>query len=109
MSTLGGVLLSVAYDGGPFAGFAPQPSQRTIAGELLGALRALDPSVREVRGVSRTDAGVHARDQRVAFDTLTSIPPRGWVLGATRHLPREIAIRRAAYVPAGFTPRFQSV
>ena len=52
-----GVLLSVAYDGRSFAGFAPQPAQRTIAGELLGALRALDPGVREVRGASRADAG----------------------------------------------------
>src|SRR6185437_11753253 len=64
-----GVLLTVAYDGGPFAGFALQPSQRTVAGELLGALRAVDPTVREIRGASRTDAGVHARGQRVAFDT----------------------------------------
>jgi len=103
-----GILLTVAYDGGPFAGFAPQPDQRTIAGELLGALRALDPAVREVRGASRTDAGVHAHGQRVAFDTTMDIPPRGWVLGVTRHLPREIAVRRAAWIAPGFTPRFAS-
>ena len=103
-----GVLLTVAYDGGPFAGFAPQPNQRTVAGELLGALRAVDPTVREIRGASRTDAGVHAHGQRVAFDTTTDIPPRGWVLAVTRHLPREIAVRRASFVPAGFSPRFAS-
>ena len=103
------VLLSVAYDGRVFSGFAPQPSRRTIAGELLGALRALDPTIREVRGASRTDAGVHARDQRVAFDPTASIPPRGWVLGATRHLPPEIAVRRAALVPAGFAPRLRGI
>lgn len=104
-----GILLSVAYDGRPFAGFARQRDQRTVAGELLGALRAIDPSIREVRGASRTDAGVHARDQRVAFDTEAPLPPRGWVLATTRHLPEEIAIRRAAVVPVGFTPRFESV
>jgi tRNA pseudouridine38-40 synthase len=102
------VLLTVAYDGGPFAGFAPQPGQRTIAGELLGALRAVDPHVREIRGASRTDAGVHAHGQRVAFDTALDIPPRGWVLAVTRHLPREIAVRRAALVDPGFSPRFTS-
>lgn len=105
---MNGILLTVAYDGGPFAGFAPQPSQRTVAGELLGALRALDPHVREVRGASRTDAGVHARGQRVAFDSAMSIPPKGWVLGTARHLPDEIAVRRAAVVPVGFVPRFAS-
>ena len=103
-----GVLLTVAYDGGPFAGFAPQPGQRTVAGELLGALRAVDPRIREIRGASRTDAGVHAHGQRVAFDTSLAVPPRGWVLAVTRHLPREIAVRRAAQVAPGFSPRFTS-
>ena len=104
-----GVLLTVAYDGGPFAGFVVQPGQRTVAGELLGALRELDPAVREIRGASRTDAGVHAHGQRVAFDTQATIPARGWVLALTRHLPREIAVRRAAFVPERFTPRFVSL
>jgi tRNA pseudouridine38-40 synthase len=102
-------MLSVAYDGRRFAGFARQPGQRTVAGELLGALQAVDPSIREVRGVSRTDAGVHALDQRVAFDPQIAIPPRGWALGLGRHLPEDIAVRRAARVESGFVPRFASV
>ena len=106
---MAGVLLTVAYDGGPFAGFVVQPGQRTVAGELLGAVRTLDPAVRELRGASRTDAGVHAHGQRVAFDTAKTIPPRGWVLALTRHLPKEIAVRRAAFVAEGFTPRFVSL
>jgi tRNA pseudouridine38-40 synthase len=105
---MSGVLLTVAYDGRAFAGFAPQPSQRTIAGELLGALRAVDPTIREIRGASRTDAGVHARGQRVAFEPTLAIPPRGWVLSVTRHLPAEIAVRRASMVPPGYSPRFDS-
>jgi tRNA pseudouridine38-40 synthase len=100
------VLLTVAYDGGPFAGFAPQPGRRTVAGELLGAVRAVDPAVREIRGASRTDAGVHAHGQRVAFDTDKALPARGWALAVSRHLPAEIAVRRAAFMPAGFSPRF---
>lgn len=104
-----GILLSVAYDGRPFAGFARQRDQRTVAGELLGALRAIDPAIREIRGASRTDAGVHARDQRVAFDTAAPLPPRGWVLATARHLPDEIVIRRAAVVRVGYSPRFESL
>lgn len=102
------VLLTVAYDGSPFAGFVVQPEQRTIAGELLGALQALDPSIRHIRGASRTDSGVHAHGQRVAFDPRVTMPMRGWVLATSRHLPKEIAVRRAAKVPAGYTPRFES-
>lgn len=103
-----GILLTVAYDGRPFSGFVPQPGQRTVAGELLAALRDVDPSIQEIRGASRTDSGVHAYGQRVAFDPEKDIPPRGWVLAAARRLPSEIAIRRAAIVPRGFTPRFES-
>ena len=62
--------------------------------------------MREIRGASRTDAGVSARGQRVAFDTDLAVPPKGWVLAVTRHLPREIAVRRAARVAPGFSPRF---
>ena len=103
-----GVLLTVAYDGRPFAGFVPQPGQRTVAGELLAALQDLDPSIREIRGGSRTDSGVHAYGQRVAFDPEKDIPPRGWVLATARRLPPEIAVRQASLVPRGFTPRFAS-
>lgn len=104
-----GILLAIAYDGRRFAGFARQPAHRTIAGELLGALRCIDPTIRDVRGVSRTDAGVHARDQRVAFDASVVIPPKGWALGLSRHLPEDIAVRRASVVPPGFVPRFVSL
>jgi tRNA pseudouridine38-40 synthase len=104
-----GVLLTVAYDGRPFAGFALQREQRTVMGELLGALRELDPSIRELRGASRTDAGVHARGQRVAFDATATISPRGWMLGTLRHLPDEIAIQRAALIEPNYTPRFDSL
>jgi tRNA pseudouridine38-40 synthase len=100
-----GVLLTVAYDGHPFAGFARQANARSVAGELDGAVRAVDPNATPVRGASRTDAGVHSHGQVVSFDTDKDIDPRGWALGITRHLPSEIAIVRAARTSAGFTPR----
>jgi tRNA pseudouridine38-40 synthase len=65
--------------------------------------------VRELRGASRTDAGVHARGQLAAFDSQKTIPPKGWALGLSAHLPREIAIRGAARVALGADPRFASI
>jgi tRNA pseudouridine38-40 synthase len=100
-----GILLTVAYDGGDFSGWALQREARTVQGELWGAVRALDPRASALRGTSRTDAGVHARGQLVAFDTEASIPPRGWVLGLAAHLPDTISVVRAAAVPFGFEPR----
>lgn len=103
------MLLRVAYDGRGFHGFAPQPSQRTIAGELLGALRSIDPTIDEVRGASRTDAGVHARDQRVAFDASKELPATAWTGGAQRQLPESISIRAAAPVAERFSPRANAI
>lgn len=100
-----GVLLSVAYDGRGFHGWAPQKELRTVAGELLGALRTVDPSIKEVRGTSRTDTGVHARDQRVAFDSHKPYPLTAWTHGAQKQLPDEISIRRAWSVEDGYFPR----
>jgi tRNA pseudouridine38-40 synthase len=100
-----GVLLWVAYDGAPFVGFARQREGRSVAGELDGAVRALDPSASLVRGTSRTDAGVHALAHPVAFDTSLEIPPRGWALALAAHLPDEISVVGAATVMAGYDPR----
>jgi tRNA pseudouridine38-40 synthase len=99
------ILLTVAYDGALFSGWAKQEGARTVAGELLGAIQAMDPSVSEVRGASRTDAGVHARGQLAAFDSGRDIAPKGWALGLSAHLPREIAVRQAARAPDGCDPR----
>jgi tRNA pseudouridine38-40 synthase len=103
-----GVLLTVAYDGKRLAGFARQPNVRTVAGELDGAVRSIDPRATVVRGASRTDAGVHARGQRVAFDTTMAIPSRGWVMALNAALPEEIVVRRAASIAGGFEPRFHA-
>jgi tRNA pseudouridine38-40 synthase len=104
-----GVLLRVAYVGTPFAGFAPQPGQRTVAGELLQAVQKLDPTIRVIRGASRTDAGVHALDHPVAFDTAGVVPLRGWLLGTRRWLDRAVAVREATTVPLGYNPRFDAL
>lgn len=103
------ILLTVAYDGRLFSGWAPQKNARTVAGELLGAIQAIDPTVKEVRGASRTDAGVHARGQIAAFDTQKPTPPKGWALGLAAHLPDEIGIRSAARAPFGCQPRHASI
>jgi tRNA pseudouridine38-40 synthase len=99
----------VSYDGGPFSGCARQHGVRTIAGEIDGAVRAIDPKASLVRVCSRTDAGVHAVGQRIAFDSVREIDPRGWALALMRHLPREIAIRQAAEIGVGFEPSIHSL
>ena len=57
--------MKVAYNGAAFCGFAKQPRQPTVQGELECALQLLFR--REVPTVcaGRTDSGVHARGQVV--------------------------------------------
>lgn len=109
MSGKFGVLLSVQYDGTRFSGFARQPTARTVAGELDGAVTAIDPHASLVRGASRTDSGVHALDQRVAFDSAIDIPARGWALALPRHLSDEVSIARASRVDLDYDPRAHAV
>jgi len=100
-----GVLLSIAYDGSLFHGMARQPNLRTVAGEFQGAIEAIDERATSIRHMSRTDAGVHAEQQFISFDSTKCITPRGWVLGLSRHLARDVAVTSAASVPVGFDPR----
>jgi len=101
-----GVLLQVAYEGSAFHGWAAQAGVRTVEETLRGAVLAIDPRASSVRGVSRTDAGVHAEGQMVAFDTERQIPARGWVLGLNQHLPDDVAVRNARSIAPGYVPRF---
>jgi tRNA pseudouridine38-40 synthase len=103
-----GVLLEVAYDGTEFHGWAAQSGARTVEETLRGAVLALDPRASRLRGTSRTDAGVHAEGQLVAFDAEREIPAKGWTLGLNQHLPEDVAVRSARGVPPGFSPRFAS-
>lgn len=101
-----GVLLTIAYDGTDFHGWAAQSAARTVEEVVRGAALTLDPRAGSLRGSSRTDAGVHAEGQLVAFDVERAIPARGWVLGMNKHLPADVAVRAARSVPPGYSPRF---
>jgi len=101
-----GVVIRVAYDGTAFKGWASQREERTVEDTLRGAVLEMDPRASGLRGTSRTDAGVHAEGQIVAFDTSREIPPRGWVLGLNQHLPDDVSVRFARATSPGFSPRF---
>ncbi len=67
------IALKIAYIGTDYHGFQVQPDVRTIEGELFGALRELniinDPHEANYIAAGRTDSGVHALSQVIAFDT----------------------------------------
>jgi tRNA pseudouridine38-40 synthase len=68
------VRLNLAYHGAAFAGWATQPGERTVQGELEAALaQVLGQSVK-LTVAGRTDAGVHAWAQVASFDAPGEVP-----------------------------------
>ena len=97
----------VEYDGTDFAGFQLQRNARTVQGELEAALATLsDGRRRRVDGAGRTDAGVHATDQVIAFTYDGRLAADELQRALDALLPPDVAIREVRRVPAGFHPRY---
>ena len=97
----------VEYDGTDFAGFQLQPGARTVQGELEAALARLSGGKRQpVVGAGRTDAGVHAVGQVIAFAYPGRLSSDELTAALNGSLPRDVAIRDLRRVPAGFNPRY---
>jgi tRNA pseudouridine38-40 synthase len=96
--------LTIAYDGTGFAGWAAQPGQRTVQGDLeAGVERILGEGV-ELTVAGRTDAGVHATGQVASFDHERELPDRlAERLNAV--LARDVAVLAAEPAPDGFDAR----
>ena len=104
--------LTVGYRGAAFCGFARQPEQLTVQGNLEEALSVLFGHPIQLVCAGRTDTGVHARGQVVSIDvtaddmadrTLSSIKRS---LNALTH--DDITVYEVSEVPAGFSARFDA-
>jgi tRNA pseudouridine38-40 synthase len=100
----------LAYDGTAYQGFQQQTSTaRTVLGAVEAALATVSGASIRVIGAGRTDAGVHATGQVIAFDLDT------WrhgdeqlqrALNAT--LPTDLALLTLAPTTPDFHPRFDA-
>jgi len=97
--------LVVAYDGSGFRGFAAQPGQRTVAGELARALATVTRQSVELTCAGRTDAGVHATGQVVHTDVPAGTDTARLVRSVNAMLGPAVAIRSAGAAPPGFDAR----
>jgi tRNA pseudouridine38-40 synthase len=57
----------VRYVGTNFSGWQVQPYERTVQGEIAGAIAKISRDLITIHGASRTDAGVHALGQVCSF------------------------------------------
>jgi tRNA pseudouridine38-40 synthase len=99
----------VEYDGTDFAGFQLQPVGRTVQGELETALAKLSGGARVVvQGAGRTDAGVHARDQVIAFTYRGRLSRKALQRALSALLPTDIGLGPLAKVATDFQPRYRA-
>ena len=66
------LVIKLGYRGAAFCGFAEQPTQRTVAGDLRRALETVLRREVELTCAGRTDAGVHAQAQYVSLPVYRS-------------------------------------
>ena len=98
------VRLEIEYDGSGFKGWAKQPGQRTVQGELEQALETVLRESVELTVAGRTDTGVHAEGQVASFETEAEVPANlaQRLIGLG---PRDIAVTSAATAGDGFDAR----
>ncbi|MCV6627429.1 MAG: tRNA pseudouridine(38-40) synthase TruA [Cellvibrionaceae bacterium] len=99
----------VEYNGAAYHGFQVQSHDPcTVQAQLHQAFSAIAAEPITVVCAGRTDAGVHASNQVVHFDTCARRPSKAWLEGANTQLPRDIRIRWAGEVRPQFHARFSA-
>jgi len=102
--------MTLAYDGTDFAGSQIQPNQRTVQGELEGALQEIAAIPTRAIFAGRTDRGVHALGQVVAMELPAWSASASDLLRALNtRLPGDLAAIDAAPCGESFNPRFEAV
>ena len=99
----------VEYDGTEYSGFQYQKNARTIQEEIEKAIESLTGEAVRIKAAGRTDAGVHAMGQVVAFDTDATYDPGTVMRALNARLPQDIAVRSARRTKPEFDPRRDAV
>jgi len=101
--------LTIEYDGTRFRGWARQPGERTVEGELRRALAELYGSVENLAVAGRTDTGVHALANVVSVSVEGGPPPGRAPQAINTALPEDLSIVWADVAPDEFHARFDAV
>ena len=103
------VALGIAYRGTAYSGWQSQPGGRTVQDHVDAAISAFAAAPLKSICAGRTDAGVHALNQVVHFDTGAERALDAWVRGTNRYLPGDIAVQWCRFVPASFHSRATAI
>lgn len=103
------IAMGLEYDGSGFCGWQSQAIGLTVQDALQAALSKVANAEITVIAAGRTDAGVHALEQVIHFDTDVVRPLSAWLRGVNALLPKCIAALWVHPVPDEFHARFSAL
>lgn len=100
--------LTLEYDGTGFRGWARQPGERTIEGEVRRAVERLYGSAEDLAVAGRTDTGVHALANVVSVEVEGGPPAERAAAALNAELPKDVAVVAAERAADAFHARFDA-
>lgn len=100
--------VGIEYLGTGYGGWQAQKLVRSVQQETEAALSRIANHPVHVSCAGRTDAGVHAFQQVVHFDTNAERSAYGWLLGCNSSLPPEVSLRWLQPVSLDFHARYSA-
>jgi len=102
--------ITISYDGSNFSGYQKQPKARTVQTELEKVLTQINANKEvEVHASGRTDAGVHAINQKAHFDLNIEIELEKLHKAINSLLPEDIYVKNIKIVDDDFHARFNAI
>ncbi len=99
----------IAYDGTAFQGFQRQkPGVRTVQSVLEDGLRSVGWDENSLKAAGRTDTGVHAKGQVIAYELSWNHSTSTLTKALNANLPVDVSVVSSETVDADFHPRFSA-
>lgn len=99
-------LLQISYNGYSYHGWQVQNNAVTIQEKLQNAIESVFGKREDIKGCSRTDAGVHANKFCCSFKSEKEIPVGRIPSALNANLPLDIAVENCTEMPLDFHARY---
>ena len=102
--------MTFSYDGTNFSGYQKQPRLRTVQKVMEDAIKEINAGKTvSIHASGRTDAGVHALNQKAHFELDKSIPCDKLQRGINSLLPEDVYVKKIEEVSDDFHARFSAI